>query len=38
VNDTGVVVYSLVDMAKDRLPGWWAATNSGGQGLETLER
>lgn len=37
VEGTGVVLYSLANTS-GRLPGWWAASNSGGQGLETLER
>jgi hypothetical protein len=35
---TGVVLYSLLDLEAGNMPGWWAATNSGGQGLENLER
>ena len=38
VDGTGVVLYSLANSASGQLPGWWAASNSGGQGLETLER
>jgi len=38
LDGTGVVLYSLLDLTKDKMSGWWAATNTGGQGLENLER
>lgn len=38
LDGTGVVLYSLVNLDKGRMAGWWAATNTGGQGLENLER
>lgn len=38
LDGTGVVLYSLVNLDSGKMPGWWAATNNGGQGLENLER
>ena len=38
VDGTGVVLYSLDDLANRKMPGWWAASVTGGQGLETLEK
>ena len=38
LDGSGVVLYSLLNLADGKMPGWWAATNNGGQGLENLER
>jgi hypothetical protein len=35
---TGVVLYSLVNLKRGSMPGWWAATGSDGRGEETLSR
>jgi hypothetical protein len=35
---TGAVLYSLVDLEKGEMPGWWAPSVSEGQGRETLAR